>query len=53
MSETVSTLETDQDQTTEVTPSAPATLEENKAVQDSAAPAAAPVIVWRTLMLEQ
>ena len=49
MSETVSTLETDQDQTTEVTPSAPAPLEEDKEEQDFVAP----VIVWRTLMLEQ
>ncbi|MEX0162197.1 hypothetical protein MRBLPD1_000663 [Pseudomonas brassicacearum] len=49
MSETVSTPQSDQDSTTETSPSAPAIVEQNKEEQDTAAP----VIVWRTLMLEQ
>lgn len=49
MSETVSTPDSDQDPAIEVTPSAPAPLEEDKEEQDFVAP----VIVWRTLMLEQ
>ncbi|NUT84381.1 hypothetical protein THH46_12765 [Pseudomonas sp. NA13] len=49
MSETVSAPDSDQDPTTEVTPSAPPPLAENKEEQGTVAP----VIVWRTLMLEQ
>lgn len=53
MSESVSAPQSDQDPTTEEPPSAPATVEKNKEVQDTVAPVAAPVIVWCTLMLEQ
>ncbi|WP_434705911.1 hypothetical protein J3P85_11675 [Pseudomonas sp. Z1-12] len=49
MSEAVSSPESDQDPTAEVPPSDPAPLEENKAEQGTVAP----VIVWRTLLLEQ
>lgn len=49
MSETVSAPESDHDQTTEVPPSDPPPLADNKEEQGTVAP----VIVWRTLMLEQ
>ncbi|SDB16147.1 hypothetical protein SAMN03159382_01485 [Pseudomonas sp. NFACC23-1] len=53
MSESVPAPQSDQDPTTKEPRSAPATVEKNKQVQDTAAPVAAPVVVWRTLMLEQ
>lgn len=53
MSETVIAPECTHDQTAEVNPSDPPPEQENKEVQDTAVPGTAPVIVWRTLMLEQ